>query len=92
MLKSVHRIEPIPFKGCHGLYHPPARVVRRVTKLLASSTEAGTTHSDPADTRSPDAEKRSGVMSKGTTEIGQKLTHVDVQIGSLKEFSDLIVL
>ena len=31
-------------------------------------------------------------MSKGTTEIGQKLTHVDVQIGSLKEFSDLIVL
>ena len=34
VLKSVHRIEPIPFKGRLGLFRPPARVLHRVAKGL----------------------------------------------------------
>jgi hypothetical protein len=34
VLESVHRIEPIPFKGRLGLFRPPARVLHGVAKGL----------------------------------------------------------
>jgi hypothetical protein len=34
VLKSVHRIEPVRFKGRLGLFRPPARVLQGVAKGL----------------------------------------------------------
>jgi hypothetical protein len=36
VLKSVHRIEPIPFKGQLGLFAPPLRIVRKIEAELAA--------------------------------------------------------
>lgn len=44
VLKSVHRITPIPFKGQLGLYRLPASVVRRVEKDLEARRKTRRRH------------------------------------------------
>lgn len=36
VLKGVHRIEPIPFKGRLGLFTPPTAILRRIKKVRSS--------------------------------------------------------